>query len=1041
MQFIHLHTHSEYSFHAGVPKVKELVAAAKACGMPALALTDTNRMSGLVDFHLQCMEAGMKPVLGVELTDPKHSHEYVVALAKNKNGYADLCEIITERQLHPETFAFDKLFAKEYSDLFLITASPRVLRELAATPNAANLYAELLHLDPASRDAAKKLRLIAQQLGVPLVAANNVHFLARQDWETHRILSAIGHCSTLSRLRPEETVPDTAYFCNGEEMAERFSGLGEALVNAARIAGQCSADLELGNWIFPKISVPDGFTPEQYLEKIAREGLERRYGSTPSYGKAKEIQEKELAVINKLGFASYFLMVKQVRDWANGRYAGGLRRPTDCTLMRGSAANSITFYNIGASDLDPVRYNLYFERFLNEDRASPPDADLDFGWDERDAAFDYFVNTWGRDRVAVLATVNHMRRRAAFREVAKVFGYSEEQVTGLLDRYSLPQEDPDIQRVLAYANKVRGKPRFLGQHPGGIIVTNDPVWRHVACEYSGGVKNRVITQIDMHSGIDELGLIKFDILGNGSLSVLRDTLCQIEEQGHDDPRVWNADVVQNDPTVLDMIEKGRTRGIFYIESPAQMKLNRQALARSFEEIGITSSAVRPAGARYTKLFVERHRKMKQGIVDWKFVHPSLTSILDETHDCIVYQEDVVKICHDIAGMSYKRADRVRKMMNSQHDGVPDDYETVAMEFVDGCKHTSGLTGEQAIELWERVNSFTGFSFCKSHSLSYAMLSFKCTYLKAHYPAQFMASVISNLHGFYSQDTYINEARRLGIKINPIHVNTSRVKCVGKGRFLSVGLMHVKGVFSRTIQAIVDERDAHGPYKNLADFIRRVGAGKSDMEKLIKVGCFDGFNMSRPELLALLDAAYGRVREADGDLFGGLRFTNAELHPGLSEYCLTQKCMHELEHLGFMLSGNILDILDLHPESRGAVLCGDVGRYAGSSIKVFGWPITSRVHPVPGRGDMKFITIEDKSGCADIVMWPDVYARYADVTVRPGPFAISGCVKEQFGVCAVFAKSIRSVEWSPSIVDFELASKRLMRSYNEEFVYGDAVKAA
>jgi error-prone DNA polymerase len=1041
VNFVHLHTHSEYSFHAGVPKIKELVAAAKAHGMSSLALTDTNRMSGLINFYLLCLENGIKPILGVELTDPKHSIDNVVVLAKDKHGYADMCEIITQRQLHGDTFAFTKIFAREYPSLFLFTSSPRVLSELAKTPNANNLYAEITHLDTSARDAANKIAITASQLGVPLVATNNVHFLEKPDWETHRILSAIGNCSTLSRLRPDETVPDTAYFCSAEEMNGLFGGQGEALINTVRIAGQCKADLELDNWIFPKISVPNGYTPEQYLEKVACEGLDQKYGGTPSYEKAKEIQQKELGVINKLGFASYFLMVKQVRDWANNLYAGGHRKPTDCTLMRGSAANSLTFYNIGASDLDPVRYNLYFERFLNEERASPPDADLDFGWDERDAAFDYFVNTWGRDRVAVICTVNHMKRRAAFREVAKVFGYSEEQVTSLLDNRVLPEHDPDIQRILTYANKVRGKPRFLGQHPGGIIVTNDPIWRHVACEYSGGAKNRIITQIDMHSGIDELGLIKFDILGNGSLSVLRDTLDLLHEQGHDDPRVWDSDYIQNDLAVLDMIEKGRTRGIFYIESPAQMKLNKQALARSFEEIGITSSAVRPAGAKYTKVFVERHRKMKQGIVDWKFVHPSLEPILSETHDCLVYQEDVVKICREIAGMSFKRADRVRKMMNSQHDGVPDDYETVAMEFIDGCIRTNGLSKAQASELWERVSSFTGFSFCKSHSLSYAILSFKCTYLKAHYPAQFMASVISNLHGFYSQDTYINEARRLGIKIYPIHINTSRAKCLGKGRFLSVGLMHIKGICSRTVRDIVAGREADGPYKNLVDFIRRTSVGKSEIEKLIKVGCFDGFNMSQPELLALLDGVYGRVREAEGDLFGGLRLSEADLHPGLSDYSLTQKCLHELEHLGFMLSGNILDILDLHPESRNAVLCGDVENHAGSGVKVFGWPITSRVHPVPGRGDMKFITIEDKSGCADIVMWPDVYKQYADVTVRSGPFAVTGYVKENFGTHTVFAKAIRSVEWSPSIVDFDLAGKRLLRSYNEEFVYRDLVRAA
>jgi error-prone DNA polymerase len=1038
MSFVHLHVHSEYSFHAGVPKVKELVAAAKACAMTSLALTDTDRMSGLIDFYTLCLENGIKPILGVELTDPKKSSDRVVVLAKNKNGYADMCDLITQRQVQSDTFTFARAFGREYPDLFLFTDSPQALAALCRTPNAKNLYGEIVHWDAASRQKSKLLEEVTREHRVPLVATNNVHFLAKQDWETHRILRAIGLNSTLSRLENHETVSQTAYFCPEDEMRDRFFDCGQAMDNTTVIADQCTADLELGEWIFPRISVPDGFTPEQYLERIAKEGLRQRYGKTAVYEKARGIQEKELAVINKLGFASYFLMVKQVRDWANSRYAAGFRKPNDCTLMRGSAANSITFFNIGASDLDPVRYNLYFERFLNEERASPPDADLDFGWDERDAVFDYFVDTWGRDRVAVLCTVNHMKRRAAFRETAKVFGYSEEQVSRLMDRPSLPESDPDIQRILAYASKVRGKPRFLGQHCGGIIVTNDPIRRHVACEYSGGVKNRIITQVDMHSGIDDLGLIKFDILGNGSLSVLRDSLFQISEQGLADPAVWDSDRVQHDPAVLDMIEKGRTRGIFYIESPAQMKLNRMALARSFEEIGITSSAVRPAGARYTRVFVERHRKMKQGVVDWEFLHPSLAPILDETHDCLVYQEDVVRICRDIAGMSFRRADRVRKMMNSLHDGFPDDYEAVAAEFIGGCMANGGLNKRQACELWERVSSFTGFSFCKSHSLSYAILSFKCAFLKSHFPAQFMAAVLSNGHGFYSRDTYLNEARRMGVKINPAHINTSRVKCCGKGMFLTIGLMHVKGVFGNAAQAIVGERDANGRFRNLPDFVSRTRLRKADIETLVRVGCFDGFNMNRPELLAQLDAVYGR--DHDAGFLGGLLPADRELHPGLADYPLMQKCLDELELLGFMLSGNILDILDLHPASKGAVLCNDIQRHAGRTVKVFGWPITSRVHEIPGRGEMKFITVEDKSGCADIVMWPDVYQNFAEVTMRPGPYAIIGLVKENFGTYSVFASSIRTVAWSPSVVDFELASKRLLKSYNEKFTYTEQRQA-
>jgi len=447
-------------------------------------------------------------------------------------------------------------------------------------------------------------------------------------------------------------------------------------------------------------------------------GLESLYANSSDYSKAKEIQEMELEVIFKLGYDSYFVMVKQIKDWANEKFKTKYRKPVSCTILRGSAANSITFYNLGVSRLEPIRYNLYFQRFLNEDRASPPDADLDFGWDERDQIFEYVTEQWGRDRVAVICTTNHFRKRAAFRETAKVFGYSEEQISELIDnelrfwRYgfledfergsptppSRPQNhtinDDEIRQILKYSDAIVGKPHFLGQHPGGLVVTNDPIWRHVACEYSGGEKNRIITQIDMHNGIDDLGLIKFDLLGNGSLSVLRDTLKQLEEQGLPDPEVWDLEKCYNDPKVKHLLRNGRTRRIFYIESPAQIRLNKKIQAESFDEVAVTSSLVRPAGTAYADVYIQRHRKHKMGILDWEFIHPSLEPILRETHDVCAFQEDVIKICHLVAGLTFKKADKIRKMMNSLYEGIPDGWEKTAREFLDGCMRNSGLNQDR-----------------------------------------------------------------------------------------------------------------------------------------------------------------------------------------------------------------------------------------------------------------------------------------------------------------------------------------------------------
>jgi error-prone DNA polymerase len=1040
MTYTHLHTHSCYSLLAGTSRIKALVTHARQLGMSALALTDVNRMSGLIKFYQECKKQGIRPILGVELTEPVIDEgvsaagqggyagegDSVVLLARDEVGYGDLCEIITQRHIHKSSFTFKSMFSKPWPHLMLISAWPRVLRVLHNTPNRGSLYGELVNHSSATRRRGRQVESICAELGIGLMVSNDVHFLEKGDWGLHRILRAIDLNSTLSRLKAHEYAPPNAFMRSGSQMAVLFPNHGVALANTAAIAASCRVELKLGGWIMPEIEVPVGHKPSSYLALLAHKGLQANYAGGPHYERALAIQEMELGVIQKLGYSSYFLMVKDMRDWANNHFKGRYRRPADCTILRGSAANSITFYNLGVSDLDPIRYDLYFQRFLNEDRASPPDADLDFGWDERDEALEYAVKRFGRERVAITCTTNRFRWRSAFREAAKVFGYSEEQVTLILDSHQTRTrriEDEEIRRIEAVAERLRGLPRFLGQHPGGVLITNDPIWRHVACERSGGDKDRVITQVDMHSGIDELGLIKFDLLGNGSLSVYRDTLAQLEEQGVPDPQAWDLEKCFRDPAVMRMIREGETRGIFYIESPAQSRLNKKAQAESFEEITVTSSLVRPAGAAYTKVYVERHRKMKAGIVDWNFLHPSLKPILGDTHDVCAFQEDVIKICHEVAGLSFKKADTIRKMMNSLHEGVPQGWHQVSCEFVEGCMSTNGLSREQAVELWERVSSFSGFSFCKSHSATYAQLSFQCAYLKAHYPAQFLAAVISNGHGFYSREVYLTEARRWGVKILPFSVNESRKGFLGRGLSIRPGFMHIKGFSSRSLGSLLKERERGGPYQDLADFVRRSGVGHKDTQSLIQVGALDSFGLTQPESLYMLDSVYK----------GGVRGTNwlfpqeAVSRPkaSLSDYTLAEKCLNELRILGYMLSGDILNIMELHPSARGAVPFGDVPRHVGGRVKVFGQRITSRLHHVARGGKiMQFLTLGDRSGYLDIIFWPDVYERYADVLLESGPFEVHGRVTEDWGTFNVEASFVKSVAWSPNQVDLQLASEKL-----------------
>jgi DNA-directed DNA polymerase III PolC len=1046
MPFVSLHTHSVFSFHAGVCVIPELVARAKALGMKSIALTDTDRMSGLILFYLECQRQGVKPLLGVELTRPGAPHENIVLLAKNAEGYGDLCEIITRRHVDEREFSFHSAFSKPWPNLFFITAYPNLLELLANTPNRGSVYGELVNTCSRTRELGKALEQTAQRLSLPLIVSNNPFFLDPVDWETHVILKAIGLTSTVSRLKPEEYASAKAYLKSGPEMETLFPRHNQAVAATVAVADECNVTLTLGKWIMPHIDVAGG-DPNESLARLAYEGLQTNYGGADTCEKAREIQNMELDVIKKLDYASYFLIVKDIRDWANTRLQEGFRSPKDCTVLRGSAANSMTFYNIGVSDLDPIKYDLYFQRFLNEDRASPPDADLDFGWDEREAGLDYLIQKWGRERVAITCTTNHFRRRAAFREIAKVLGHTEEHITEILKSHktrSKPIIDDDILHIMDLAGKIRGKPRFLGQHPGGVLITNKPIWRHVACEYSGGAsggaKNRVITQIDMHNGIDELGLIKFDILGNGSLSVLRDALRQIKEQGLADPRVSDLEKCYQDPAVRKIMRGGRTKGIFYIESPAQTRLNKKAEASTFEEITITSSLIRPAGAAYTRTFVERHRKMKQGVTDWEYLHPSLEPILRESHDVCAFQEHVTRICREVAGLTYKEADAIRKLMNSLHEGVlsSHEYAEVSRRFMDGCMKKSGLIPKQALTLWERVSSFTGFSFCKSHSASYAQLSFKCAYLKAHYPAQFLSAVISNNHGFYNREVYLDEARRWGVRILPISVNESDIRYYGKGDWIRPGFMHIRGISGKGLERVFTERLRGGRYRNLVDFIRRVGLGRKEIETLILVGAFDGFGLSQPESLFLLGESYGTINPGEPELFEESG-PPAGAHPALTDYSLAQRCFNELRLLGFMLSGNILDILDLHPAAKGAVPANQVHRYNGKRIKVFGWMITNHIHMVEAKRPMMFITVEDKTECVDVILRPDVYEKYSDVLAEAGPFEIWGTVSEDWDAYTVEARRIASVQWLPGVVDFERASRRLERSFTKEYTYADIPK--
>jgi error-prone DNA polymerase len=1021
MPLVPLHVHSTHSLLRGIPTIPELVSRAKALGYSALALTDVNSMAGSILFLQECRRQGIRPILGLELADARDPSLRLVLLARNAAGYGDLCELASFHNLARRGPDLEDLFARPFPDLFALCPHPQLLQRLSRTPLRQSLFGQLCLTDSASAARSKAVEVVCREEGLEAAVAHDCWFLDPADHELHRLLRAIAANTDLSRIGSRVAAP-AAWLLPPARLRELYARHPRALETTEGIADSCRDDLAASPWILPGVEVPTGHDEDSWLSQLAHQGLERNYGGKPEWAKARVLQSKELDVIRRTGYAGYFLMVRRIREAAAKRFGGGYRGGRECSILRGSAANCLTLYNLDASDLDPIRYGLYFERFLNEDRTSPPDADLDFGWDERPQVLQWFFDTFGEDHVCILAATHHFRRRAAFRETAKVMGFSEDQVGEVFRRLRqaplrpgthwlerIHEVDPTLERVATMAARVQGRPHFLGQHPGGVLVTNDPIWRHVSCQRSGGATDRIISQIDMHGGIEFLGLVKFDILGNGSLSVMRDALEMLREQGEPDPELWDLEKVQDDPQVRQMMEEGGTRGVFYIESPAQLRLNRKTGANSFEEIGITSSLVRPAGTAYAKVFAERHRQAKDGRMDWEWLHDSLRGILSESHDVCVFQEDVTRICVEVAGLPFSEADHVRKMMNSQHEGEPPEYQRTAQRFVDGCMEHQGLSRDQAEELWERVDSFRGFSFCKSHSLSYAQLSFRCAWLKRYHPARFWAAVIANDHGYYPTAAYVDEARRAGIRFLPWEVNESRWRHIGGKDWIRPGFQHVQGVRSTTVTAMEAERKRNGPFHDLPDFrLRLPMAGQAELEALARVGAFDSFGLCRTRTLAWLAQLGAAPRRPDSvDLFQD---------PGppshlrtIREESLAARSLDELRLAGYSISMDPLEPLERLAHQLGAVAASRLGEFAGKSVRIIGVPVASRVHRVRDTGEqMLFLSLSDKSGIADTIFWPPAYKRYHAVATGGGVLSVRGMVTEDDDTFALEADHVEEI---------------------------------
>jgi error-prone DNA polymerase len=1004
MEFVHLNVHSHYSKGWGIATIEELCEAAREQGIKRLALTDTNGLYGLVFFVQAAREMGIEPIVGSEvLSDGRRA----LLLVKNRQGYANLSRIISARHCH-QSFDLIRTLKERREGLIILSDDFRLLKALKRE-GIDDLFVEM---SPGYQMA--RCYAFARSTGIPSVATNRVYLVRKEQFRLHLILRSVSLNTKLSRLTPEEICREHNWLNSPRAMIDQFPHAPEAILNTFRIAESCLVEWDFGRVIFPCFEEMDDRDAFDRLYQATMEGCRRRYGKITRV--VRERVDHEMRIIREKNFAHYFLIVADITRKAR-RSCG-----------RGSAAASIVSYALGITHVDPIRHNLFFERFLNPGRMDPPDIDVDFAWDERDQVIDYVFSRYGSRRAAMVANHNTFGARAAIREVAKVFGLTEKEIGEVTGKIGFGWRLREIWRELSAHPKMRGvelrKPwneilcaaaqleahfNHLSTHCGGLVVVPDEIRRYCPVEISAS--GLQVLQWEKDS-VEDAGLVKIDILGNRSLGVIRDALELVEKNYGRRIEYARLNPI-NDPRTVKVFYQGDTFGVFYFESPA----TRQVLTKvrsgiTFEEYlrmdhfhlnVVVTSIIRPASNQSINTWISRlHGE------PWEPPHPLLKPVLEETLGVMVFQEQLSQAAIYLAGFDPAEADTLRKVISKKHreKKLRDFYA----RFVKGAQER-GVGPKIIEETWQMMMGFDGYSFCKPHSASYTLVAYKSAYLRAHYPAEFMASVISNGGGYYSTFGYLSEARRMGLKILPPDINRSEVKYTGKHREIRVGLMQLKDLSQEAKETIIHERTKNGPFISLEDFLGRTGSyiHLQDVRILIKAGCLDAIarGTTRPGLMWRALRFYDQKEEDKAcGLFDGPQTPALLDHSphGTGPYPRNLMLKHESETLGFIISVHPLELYRNTLKGLEYTRARDLHAMVGKQVATIGWLVTGKtVHTREGEA-MKFISFEDPTGIYETVFFPKVYNRFCHMLNAIRPYILKGRVEEDFGAITM------TVDW-------------------------------
>src|SRR2546421_2614776 len=1018
--YVELHSHSNFSFLDGGSHPYELAMRAAELEMPALAITDRGGVYGAVR-HLQaCRKLGVKPIIGSTL---EVDGEELILIARNLRGYSNMCRLLTIAHAdQPKGEARTTLakLAEHRGDLFYLSATDteQRMRELQEALGRENVCSELHHhLRPEDEWVMAGRAAMARRCGATLVATNQVHYHVAARSHLHDVLVAIRHRATLDEARVHLFPNSEHHLKGGQEMRPLFKDHPEALVSPWEIAQQCDVDLDFRKVRFPGYPVPEGETPFSYLYKLCFEGVKARY--RPINSSVTRRLQHELEVIEKTGLAEFFLI-----NWDLMRFAKEHGVPGQ---GRGSAADSIVAYVLGITRVDPIEHNLLFERFLHEEMTSTPDIDIDFSTEHREQVIQYIYDKYGWERTGMVCNVVTFQPRMAIRQVGKALGFSAELLDRLakgVDRWftedvadsmqgAVPPPDmrpQSWQQFLELCREVIEFPRHLSIHNGGMLVTGEPLV-DIAPVEPATMEGRRVVQFNKDD-VEDLGLIKMDMLGLRTLSVVAEALDLIKDTTGTRPDLDA--LALNDPAVFEMCSEADTIGVFQIESRAQMQTLPRTRPQTFNDLVVEVAIIRPGPIQGNA--VHPYIRRKQGREPVTYSHPLLEPILKDTLGVILYQEQIIEIAMYVAGMKPGRADGFRRAMTRHLNRV--EMSSLEDEFVEGCL-SNGVPREVADQLFNAVQGFAVYGFCRSHAAAFARTSYETAWMKMHHPVEFGCGLLNNQPmGFYHPSVLVEDLKRHGLKALPVDVNLSGVRCLpelveGDDYAMRIGFNYVRDLGEEGRKAIVDERDRGGPFKSFDDFLARLRGrpiGPRAVRNLAMVGAFDALGEPRRKLLWGWQERWhgkglrrGIAKQAELGLNGTapalphiddfdanqLEYRISDLSTG---HHLIHFCRDRLREMGALESKELKKVRD-HQQVRVAGLV--ITRQAPSTAK-----------------KIRFFTLEDEFGQVNVTIKPDIYERYRQVANRQPILIIDGVMQRQDGVYSVLASHIQALDGVP-----------------------------